>query len=114
MDLLAEFEEKKVKQIHFNVEYMALNFIHSEINNEPNYEPNNEPLAQQPEQDPEPNNQPNQPISQSNQPNQPTSDPLYKRLINDLEAALTQNLTMMKKAAVSLVQNCRNLKMMRM
>ncbi|KAL5846050.1 hypothetical protein ACOSQ3_009574 [Xanthoceras sorbifolium] len=58
MDLLAEFEEKKVKQIHFNVDYMVLNVIQ--------YVPN-------PEQDPEPLNQTNQPTSQSNQPNQPPS-----------------------------------------
>ncbi|KAL5793460.1 hypothetical protein ACOSP7_002054 [Xanthoceras sorbifolium] len=79
MDLLAEFEEKKVKQIHFNVDYMALNVIQ---------------LVPNPEQDPEPLNQTNQPTSQSNQPNQPPSqsnqlafDPLYEGLINDSESS---------------------------
>ncbi|KAL5779157.1 hypothetical protein ACOSQ2_009894 [Xanthoceras sorbifolium] len=36
MDLLVEFEEKKVKQIHFIVEYLPLNVI----NHEPNAKPN--------------------------------------------------------------------------
>ncbi|KAL5843769.1 hypothetical protein ACOSQ4_009727 [Xanthoceras sorbifolium] len=36
MDLLVEFEEKKVKQIHFIVEYLPLNVINHESNTEPN------------------------------------------------------------------------------
>ncbi|KAL5844700.1 hypothetical protein ACOSQ4_010658 [Xanthoceras sorbifolium] len=100
MDLLVEFEENKVKHIHFNVEYMTLNAIHPEPNNKPNSKPNNEPHLEpnikqglepnNPGQDPEPNNQPNQPISQSNQPTkpayitiQPTQPAYICRLIND-------------------------------
>ncbi|KAL5799271.1 hypothetical protein ACOSQ4_032155 [Xanthoceras sorbifolium] len=99
MDLLVEFEENKVKQIHIIVQYLPLNVIHPEPNHESNFEPNNEHGPEpNPEQGPEPNPKPNpehnhepnpepnnspniepnnpqlnnQYMSQSNQPNQPT------------------------------------------
>ncbi|KAL5823793.1 hypothetical protein ACOSQ4_021693 [Xanthoceras sorbifolium] len=42
MDLLAEFEEKKVKQIHFIVDYITINVIHPQPNPEQYPEPLNQ------------------------------------------------------------------------
>ncbi|KAL5835094.1 hypothetical protein ACOSQ4_014591 [Xanthoceras sorbifolium] len=84
MDLLTEFEEKKVKQIHFIVKYLPLNIIHPKPNLEPDHEPNHE-LNNHP--NPQPNNSPNIEPNNPQLNNQPTSsfdsDPLYKGLVTD-------------------------------
>ncbi|KAL5747284.1 hypothetical protein ACOSP7_024281 [Xanthoceras sorbifolium] len=82
MDLLAKFEEKKVKQIHFIVEYLPLNVIHPKPNHELNPEPNIEQgLKPNPElvlePNPEPNHEPN--LKTNNHPNpQPHNSPNIK------------------------------------
>ncbi|KAL5800696.1 hypothetical protein ACOSQ3_032328 [Xanthoceras sorbifolium] len=145
MDLLAEFEENKVKQIHIIVQYLPLNVIHPEPNHESNFEPNNE-------HGPEPN--PSKALSQTPSPIlsitmsltlSPTivltlslitlssTTNIYHNLTNPTslhralilthcmkalsmiqKVAMTNNLIVIKKVAVSLVQNCINIKMMRM